>query len=56
MCKYWKTIMEIQKYNPYAAAMRERYMETVSQLLSMKGPAMEASIKSLKEFKETYPR
>jgi len=52
MSRNWRTIIEIQKRNPYAGGMRKIYADTVTQLLSMDHLTVEAVIKSLKKLEQ----
>ena len=48
MGRGWRTMLEIQRYNPYAGEMRKRYVETVSKLSSMDEKAVEAILDGLR--------
>ncbi|MEM2901753.1 MAG: prephenate dehydrogenase/arogenate dehydrogenase family protein [Candidatus Bathyarchaeia archaeon] len=52
MGKGVRTMLEIQRYNPYAAEMRRRYVETASRLSAMDDQAVEAVMDGLRRLRE----
>lgn len=52
MGKGWRTMLEIQRYNPYAGEIRKRYVETASRLSTMDDQAVEVVLEGLKKLME----